>query len=82
MSESCHLRDTARRKHPEIWTKQLVSSLYDNLSAHQSLMIRKYLAKHDAWFCSIHHIPQTYHRLAVPLYTTQVTIRTDRRIGK
>jgi len=41
------LRDAVRRKSPELWENQTWMLHHDNASAHASLLIRSYLAKHQ-----------------------------------
>jgi hypothetical protein len=41
------LRDTVRRKWPELWETQIWMLHHDNAPGHASLLIRSYLAKHQ-----------------------------------
>ena len=43
------LRDTVRRKRPELWENQTWMLHHDNAPAHASLLIRSYLAKHQTY---------------------------------
>ena len=42
-----HLRDAVHRKKPEFWENQTWMLHHDSASAHKSLLIRSYLAKHQ-----------------------------------
>jgi len=41
------LRNAVRRKRPELWENQIWMLHYDNAPAHASLLISRYLAKHQ-----------------------------------
>ena len=41
------LREAVRRKRPEVWTNNTWMLHHDNAPAHASLLIRKFLTKHE-----------------------------------
>jgi len=42
-----HLRDVVRRKHPKKWRTLIWFLLHDNVPAHQSVLVKAFLAKNN-----------------------------------